>query len=223
MDRNPLEQFATPERLERLESVLRYRTSSTRVLLENVNNHHNISAVIRSADAFGIQHIHLIGNNFEYSSGITMGSERWINIHQHLSTPDAVGDLKKQNYKIVVLQPENFEVNGTNFPSIPVFELPFNEKLVLAFGNERNGISSELAREADLHAYIPMFGFVESLNISVAAAITMFCSTISGTGRERQVKPLAVDELQNLHQEWLRTGVRNSDLILKEIQRRELK
>ena len=219
MNRSALEQFATPERIERLENVLRSRTSSTRVLLENVNNHHNISAVIRSADAFGIQHLHLIGNNLEYSSGITMGSERWVTLHQHQDPLEAVRELKKQNYKIVVLQPEDFEVDGTDYPSIPVFELPFNDRLVLAFGNERNGISPELAKEADLHAFIPMFGFVESLNISVAAAITMFCSTISGTNRKR--KPLAVDEQQNLHQEWLRTGIRNSDLILKEIQRRE--
>ena len=210
MNRSALEQFATPERIERLENVLRSRTSSTRVLLENVNNHHNISAVIRSADAFGIQHLHLIGNNLEYSSGITMGSERWVTLHQHQDPLEAVRELKKQNYKIVVLQPEDFEVDGTDYPSIPVFELPFNDRLVLAFGNERNGISPELAKEADLHAFIPMFGFVESLNISVAAAITMFCSTISGTNRKR-----------NLHQEWLRTGIRNSDLILKEIQRRE--
>lgn len=219
---NSLKKFATPKRIERIESVLKSRISNIRILLENVHNYHNISAVIRSADAFGIQHLHLVGDGFEFSRGITMGSERWISIHQHFDTQEAIKELKKQSFKIVVLQPENFTVDGINYPSIPVYDLPFHERLVLAFGNERDGVSRALAQEADLHAFIPMVGFVDSLNISVAAAITMFCSTISGAKRERHAKPLELDEFSNIHQEWLLTGIRNSEKILKEIERREL-
>ncbi len=207
-----LQEFMLPQRLERLESVLEERTRSTVIVLDHVHNFHNISAVIRTADAFGINDIYLVGEDFEYSRGISLGAERWVDLKKYNSAKESSAALIADGYQIVVLQPQNKE--GTN---TPVFELPFSEKLALIFGNEHSGVSKEFIEAANYRAFIPMLGFVESLNISVAAAITMFCSTFSDASATRQVQPLAEDDKDEIKKKWLKNSVRHSEAILRAI------
>ena len=216
-----LADFAEPKRIARMEDVLNKRTDSLRILLENVTNEHNISAVIRSADAFGIQNIYLVGTPLTPCSGITMGCENWLTYHSFATVAEAVNTLRNEGFKLAVLQPEGYKAPGSNLSSMPIFDLPFRDKLVLAFGNERNGISPELAAQADWHAFIPMVGFVDSLNISVAAAISMFCSMFSQAINQRQVSPLDPEAKAELFEQWLKVGIRNSNLITKELKKRK--
>lgn len=216
-----LEQFLEPRRLERLERVLADRTQSLTVVLDRVHNYHNISAVIRSADAFGVAELHLIGEGFEYSRGITLGTERWMQLKRHTTAEDALAALRVLDYSLVILQPEDHQYSKDLPPSVPVTALPFEKRLALIFGNERDGVAPVLAKAADIHAYIPMKGFVESLNISVACAICLFCSSIAPTNPQKRTSPLTPEQQQELRSMWLRKGIKRSDLILREVAARE--
>jgi tRNA (guanosine-2'-O-)-methyltransferase len=216
---SPLEQFVIPERLERLENVLSKRSDKLIVVLDNIKNAHNISAVIRSADAFGLSSVYLVGDTFEYSRGISLGAERWLELKKFPLANDAITALKKEGFKLVMLQPEFDERKNSDKPSLAVSTLPFEEKLALVFGNEMKGVSPEFAEAVDLHAYIPMKGFVESLNISVACAITLFCSTIKESAPTQRTQLLEEKEKLRIKNLWLKKSVRKSDLILKEIEK----
>ncbi|MFN8391836.1 MAG: RNA methyltransferase [Bdellovibrionota bacterium] len=221
VDAELLEQFMLPSRIARIDQVAAARTNMLTVVLDGVQNHHNVSAVIRSADAFGIQSVHLIGEQFDYSRGITLGTERWMDLRRHATAQAALSALSSEGYTFVVTAPEDDQRTGsTGAVSVPIYALPFQEKLALVFGNENRGVSSELFDAARYHAFIPMVGFVESLNISVACAISLFCSMIAVSGGDRRVATVSADEQRTLRERWLKTGVRNSDAILREIGRR---
>ena len=217
MSEDILEKFLLPKRLEKLDSVLEKRTNNLTIVLDRIKNYHNISAVIRTADAFGINEIHLVGGNFEYTSGISLGAEKWLEIKKHNSATQAIKKLKSDGYKTVVLQPESFKAKKP----IAVNELPFEEKLALVFGNEKHGVADEYKDSADIFAFIPMYGFVESLNISVACAITVFCSTMPKAKTERRLETISEAKKTEIKSNWLKQDVRNSDIILKEIERRK--
>ena len=216
-DAEILAQFLLPERAERLAQVLEKRTSSLTIVLDHVQNYHNISAVLRSADAFGLAQVHVIGKEFDFSRRIALGTERWLRIYAHQSASAAAQYLHQQDFRVVVLQPEEHKITGTDAAKMPVTSLPFEERLALVFGNEKDGVSRELLAAADVHAYIPMAGFVESLNISVACAICLFCSTIAPTFPQKRTKPLCEEEKRDLRAEWLRNGVKRSEVILREV------
>jgi tRNA (guanosine-2'-O-)-methyltransferase len=218
---NVLEQFLQPARLERMEQVLDGRTSSLTIVLDRVQNSHNVSAVLRSADAFGVSEVHLVGSSFSYSPSISQGTERWMLLRQHQSSAEAISLLRGAGYRLAALRPEE-QPAAEKKTAIPVTQLPFDQKLALVFGSEGFGLDDELSAAADIHAYIPMSGFVESLNISVACAICLFCSTISTALPERRTPMLSSSERESLKQQWLRTGVRNSDIILKAIEARQI-
>lgn len=215
-----LEQFLSAERLGRIESVLAARTAGLTVVLDGVHNYHNISAVIRSADAFGLKTVHLVGESFEFSRGVTLGTERWVELVAHRSSAEAVEALTKDGFRFVVTAPEDDPRRSPGVSSLPVYQLPFEEKLAVVFGNERRGVSPELFSAATIHAFIPMVGMVESLNISVACAITLFCSMFSGATAIRRPESLGAAERDALREVWLQKGVRHSEAILREIGRR---
>ncbi len=218
-----LEQFMGPERIARFEGVLAQRTNTLTVVLDGVHNDHNISAVIRSADAFGLTKIHLVGDKFSYRPGVTLGTERWLDIEPHESGAAALERLRADGFTIAVTAPaeDPRRPKDSRVQVLPVYQLPFEKKLAVVFGNERTGVSKELMDAAEIHAYIPMIGFVESLNISVACAITLYSSLLGRVEAERKVPKLSEDERESLRAEWLVTGMRRADLILREFERRE--
>lgn len=215
-----LSQFLVPERLERLETALTNRTNNLTVVLDRVRNYHNISAVVRSSDAFGLSSVHMVGKYFEYTSGVSLGAEKWLNIKQYASPEEAITQIKTEGYQMVVLQPENFTVPEGKHKPMSVSELPFEQKLALVFGNEKRGVDQIFQNEATYFAYIPMYGFVESLNISVACAITLFCSTIAKSPPTKRTSGLSEVESKELRSSWLKQDVRNSEIVLREIERR---
>ena len=215
-----LEEFLIPARRERLEQVLSGRSESLTVVLDGVQNYHNISAVIRSADAFGLTEIHLVGETFEFSRGISLGAERWMRVFGHRSAEDALRFLEPRNYEIVVTAPENHPLRE-EIPTLPVHALPFERRLAVVFGNEKSGVSDAFFSAATMKAFIPMIGFVESLNISVACAITLYSSMLSGARGERRLQPLPAAIREELKAEWLMQSVKHSEAILREVESRK--
>ncbi len=216
MSEDLLKQFLTTDRLETLSRVASARTSQLTLLLDDVHKEHNIAAVIRSADAFGVRSVHTLGD-YAHNPNISMGAERWVDVISHDSPEAALAQLRSEGFEFVILEPEQ---GDSAAPSLPVFNLPFEKKLALIFGNELTGISEPLRQAANYRAFIPMLGFVESFNISVAVAITLFCSTVNITGSQRRVTPVTEDEREEIMRKWLRQDVRNGELILKELEAR---
>ena len=215
---HPLDQFIVPDRKERLEQVLAHRSNNLTIVLDQVQNYHNISAVIRSADAFGISTVHLIGDSFEYSKTISLGAENWVVLNRFMDSKTAAEQLHADGYRLVVLRPK--KESDSSEDNLPIYSLPFDQKLALVFGNERSGVSPELTAAADIAAHIPMFGFVESLNVSVACAIALFCSSIDGATGNRPLQLISDDERNHLRDRWFKKSVRKSDAILREIEKR---
>ncbi len=162
-----LEGFITKERKERFLQVLANRTRYLTVALEDVYQLHNASAVIRSCDVFGVQEAHLIEGRFgnRLDKNIAMGAQQWVDIHRYPDSGACIENLREKGYRIIATSPKA----ESNTLDLFTLEGP----TALFFGTEKEGLSPEVLEQADGALYIPMFGFTESLNISVAAAIIL--------------------------------------------------
>ncbi|OHX68549.1 hypothetical protein NH26_12160 [Flammeovirga pacifica] len=161
-----LKQFATPERIDKIQEVLAQRTNHLTVLLEEVYKPQNGAAVMRSCDCFGIQQLHVIDkeNQFQLSTSVAKGSAKWVDLHKHNSLASSVEHLKAKGYKMVATSPHT---------EMELDDLPVDEPLALMFGNEFSGLTEEAVEAADYKIKIPMHGFAESFNISVSAALVL--------------------------------------------------
>ena len=223
--KNSLEAMLTAERINRIDTVLAHRTRNITVVLDRVYHEHNISAVLRSADAFGIQRVHLIGKGFSSQRGISLGTERWVEVEQREEAKELVDKLKGESFKLVSLVPplakDQMGTNRIEKEPVPVLSLPFDQKLAFVFGSEGEGISEDLYLNCDIPAYIPMFGFVESLNVSVACALTLYSAFIAKGEFEQKAKTLTAEEKSDLRWDWIKKSVANSDIVISELQKRE--
>ena len=154
-------------RRNRMENVASHRTSYICLVLQDLHDPHNISACLRSADAFGIQNIHVVSqyNQFKVSS-VAKGCQDWLNIYHHSSIEDCATMLKQQDFDLYAAV---VDYKGLALSDIDVGK----KKIALLFGNEHQGLSKDWNPFVNHFFTIPMVGFVESLNISVGAAITM--------------------------------------------------
>lgn len=168
-----LKTFVLERKLHLFEQKLEYRTRHISIALENLFQEQNASAIIRTAECFGIQDIHIIetDNDFKINSDIVNGGDRWVNLHKYHSdakqsaTINCIQNLKNSGYKIIATTPHTNDCNLDDFDT--------TEKFVLFFGEEKPGVSQEIINNADCFLKIPIYGFTESFNVSVAAAITM--------------------------------------------------
>lgn len=157
----------TEERRRKMEETATQRTEKVRLVLQDIHHPHNISACMRSAEAFGILNVHVINRNEPFqSSSVAKGVDRWLHLNKHVDIPSCVADLRKRKYKIASAMP-----NPVNCVSL--YDLPVDEPIAVIFANEHEGMSEDFRPHVDYFFTIPMFGMVESLNISVCAAITM--------------------------------------------------
>ncbi|GAB6089733.1 TrmH family RNA methyltransferase [Spirochaeta dissipatitropha] len=167
-----LQGFISPERLQRIENVLPFRTRYLCVVLEDIFQPHNASAVLRSCDACGVQDVHIIENRNSHrtTSGIELGTAQWLSRHRYRETDNntmtAIKSLRSRGYRIVATSPHAEDVTPADFD---IEKGP----AALLFGTELNGLSELAMREADEFIRIPMHGFVESYNISVSVAIIL--------------------------------------------------
>ncbi len=165
-----LEPLASDERQTRLQSVIGQRLGGVTVLLDAPHDPHNGSAVMRTCDAFGIPTVHVLPRveAFMIARRITKGTERWLEVHHHESAEAAASHLEAQGYELVATHPKG-ELTPPDLAQVP--------RLALLLGNEHEGICAELRRRAKRAVRIPMRGFVESLNMSVAAAVLLSAAT----------------------------------------------
>lgn len=160
-----LEGYLTEERKQRFLEVLQHRTKHITIAIEDVYQMHNTSAIIRSCDVFGVQEVHVVEDRFakRLDKNIAMGAEKWVDVHRYHNTVDCITNLKQQGYQIIATTPHN---DSTLLP-----EFYPDQKSAIFFGTEKEGLSDVVMHQADGFLKIPMVGFSESLNVSVAAAI----------------------------------------------------
>ena len=198
--------FLTARRRERFAQVLSKRTRRLTLVLEDVFQPHNISAVLRSCDAFGIQDVHVVESRNEYEpvSEVALGSEQWLSVQRYETTSTCLHQLRSRGYHIVATSP------GPD--SKPLEEVEFKHPLALWFGTEKNGLTDEVIKSADELVSIPMYGFVESFNVSVAAALCLQSLTSRLRGSDVDWR-LADDAQSPLLLDWCRQSIPNIAVI----------
>jgi tRNA (guanosine-2'-O-)-methyltransferase len=208
---NYLQQFVTDRRVKLFDAKLRNRTRYLTIVLEDIFQPHNASAVLRSCECFGIQDVHIIENRNAYriNPDVALGSYKWLTLRRYNQQPDntrpALETLKKDGYRIVAATPHQ------NDCSLENFDLS-RGKVALVFGSELDGLSPAAIELADEFLQIPMVGFTESLNISVSAAI--FIHNLTSLLRKSQLAwHLADEETQQLKLTWLKNTIKKSDAI----------
>ena len=214
-DREQLEKLLLPDRVQRLREVLANRTLTVTAVLENLHKDHNISAVLRTCESFGIQRVHVVpqpGEGKVYNT-ITQGCDRWLTIKRHPDITSCLAELKADGYRIMA---GAFEEGAQALE-----EVDFSGRIALVFSNELKGASKEALEMVDSSYVIPMTGFSQSLNVSVAAGISIH--RVMQYKREVNEEPerLPPDELERLMDLWVKKSVRNADEVLKELRGRE--
>ena len=189
----------TPERIERLTSVLAKRQPGLTVVLENVSDPHNISAVMRTCDAVGVQDIYIlnttIGLHEMWSAKSSSSAAKWLTVHQFTNVEDCFVALRKNFSKIYTTH--------LSTGAADLYELDLTESVALIFGNEHSGVSEELIGMADGNFIIPQVGIIKSLNISVACAVTLYEAYRQKkiAGHFDNIK-LTADAFNNLKTQW---------------------
>jgi len=209
-----LEGFISEQRKEVIDRNLANRTKYITVALENVFQAQNASAVIRTADCCGIHDVHIIENSNEYivNPDVVMGATKWVDINRYNkkenNTLDAIKSLKKEGYRIVATSPH------TDDTLLSDFDLS-KGKSAFFFGTELTGLSDIVMQEADEFVKIPMYGFTESFNISVSAALVLHQMAVDLRKSEVDWE-LPTAERNRINIDWLRKSIRSGDEIIED-------
>jgi tRNA (guanosine-2'-O-)-methyltransferase len=202
-----LSQFITKRRMELFERVLDFRTRYITVVLEDIFQPHNASAVLRSCECFGIQDVFIIENRNEYriNPDVVMGANKWLNLTRFRSgefnTPEAVTEMRKRGYRIIATTAKE--------GAIPLNDFDIGKgRFALFFGTELTGLTDELLDAADESLQIPMHGFTDSFNISVSAAIILHHLTLTLHHSSVHWK-LGESERDELMLLWLKKSIRH--------------
>ena len=203
-----LSSFLLESRIDTLNRALDKRTDYITVLTENMFHAQNASAIVRHCEAFGVQNIHTVEElcPFLPTLNIALGTDKWIDIHRHATTAEAVKALRADGYRIVATTPHHKSCTPETFDVT-------KGKFVLVFGTEKTGVSEEILAEADDYLQIPMCGMVDSLNVSASAAILIYM--LSERMRAECEGWQLTDErkLRTLY-DWYRYAVRDSEALL---------
>jgi tRNA (guanosine-2'-O-)-methyltransferase len=189
----------TPERINRLETVLNKRQPDLTVVLENVFDPHNISAVMRTCDAVGIQDIYILNHKIpphrKWGAKSSSSAAKWLSIHQFTDAADCFAELRKHYKKIYTTH--------LSTDAVSLHQLKLTEPVALVFGNEHSGVSDEIIAMADGNFIIPQVGIIKSLNISVACAVTLYEAFRQKNNAGHYAEPkLEGDKLITLRNEW---------------------
>jgi tRNA (guanosine-2'-O-)-methyltransferase len=189
----------TPERKDKLTSVLKNRQNDITVVLENVFDPHNISAVMRTCDAVGVQDIYILNTKIprhkKWGAKSSSSAAKWLTVHQYEDARACFAALR-QRYPVIL-------TTHLSSDAVSLYELDLTQRTALVFGNEHSGVSEEIRALADGNFVIPQVGIIRSLNISVACAVTLYEAF-----RQKQRaghydgQRLDMDEYNKLFRDW---------------------
>lgn len=212
--RDHLASFVSPRRLGLIASIVAARTRYLTVVLENIAHPFNASAVLRSCDCFGVQDVHVIEkeNTFETVPGITMGAAKWLTVQRYTQTSANTADPTTRCLQQLRAQGYRLAATTLREDSIPIQEVPLDDKVALCYGVEGTGLSDLAHEMADLHVKIPMVGFTQSFNLSVTVALTLYELT---TRLRQSSRPWALTpaEQQDVELGMLLNSVREGELV----------
>ncbi len=213
-----LSKLITVERWQLMNKIINKRTKYLTVVLEDIYQPHNASAVLRTCDCFGVQDVHIIENQNEYqvNPDVALGASKWLNLQKYNeeknNTIACINSLKKDGYRIVATTPH------TNDVALDNFDLE-KGKIALLFGSEQPGLSNLAMDNADEFLKIPMHGFTESFNISVSASIILHHLRLKLD--QSEIKWILEDkEKEEILLNWLKQSIKRSDIIEKEFLKR---
>jgi len=203
-----LEPLLTDQRRARIDEVLSRRTRAVVPVLDGLYDPHNVAAVLRSADSFGAQEVHIIEGEepLMASHRVTQGADRWLDIVRHRDPRACVQALKARGYAVYAAM-----MDGQTTPE----ELADMPRVALVFGSEHSGVSNAVLELCDGRYTIPMRGFSQSLNVSVAAALTLYSATRGRAG------DLAADDVLELRARFIWLSVPEAQMVCSELLQRE--
>jgi tRNA (guanosine-2'-O-)-methyltransferase len=195
------------------------RTKKITVLLENIFQEHNASAVLRNCDCFGIQELHVIedSNKYKVQRDIARGAGKWVDLISFNDTENAnlqaVKNLKEKGFKIATLSPEADQYD--------IYNLPIDQPIALVFGTEWKGVSEDIKVNSDYKVKIPMVGFTESFNVSVSVALTLQALRNRLENSSSNWK-LSYEEQLDLQIKWCEKYIKNGKIVRQDLEKRIL-
>ncbi|MBL4653957.1 MAG: RNA methyltransferase [Flavobacteriales bacterium] len=205
-------EFVSEERKAHFDSIIPQRTRHLTVVLEDIYQSQNASAVLRTCESLGVQDIHIIEDKHEYTLNpkVTIGCAKWLHLHKYTkpeaTTKSCLTELKQKGYQIVATTPHKNDVS--------IAELDVSRPIALMLGTEKHGLTDTALEMADAYVKIPMFGFSESFNISVSAAICI--QQIMDKLRNSKIEwQLSSNERLELELEWCYNTIKRPDLLVE--------
>jgi len=205
-----ISQFLSDKRKDTFDKVLEQRTKHFTVILEDLYQKHNTSAIVRSCDIFGLQEVHIIENKYKsyMSNQVGKGSQKWLDFHRYRqkqhNTQDCIDAIKSQGYQLIATTPHN--------DSCLLQDFDITKKSAFVFGVEKAGVSDMMFEQADGFLKIPMVGFTESLNVSVAAAIVL--QSVGTRLRDSDINWQLTEEEKFLKKvEWMEKTIKSIEKI----------
>ncbi|SEA53738.1 tRNA (guanosine-2'-O-)-methyltransferase [Arachidicoccus rhizosphaerae] len=193
----------TPERLEKLKNVLLKRQFDLTVIFENVQDPHNIAAVLRTCESAGIQEVHILNHTIaphpKFGDGLGYRSSssawKWLTLHYHDNIQSCVKAIRSQGFTLMA--------TALNEKAVNLYDVDFTQKLALVFGNEKKGVSDEMLENCDGNFLIPQQGIIQSLNISVACAICIYEAYRQKNAQGHYApKSMADPRIQKVAKQW---------------------
>ena len=203
-----LQNFITEERKQRFLEIISQRTNHFTVAMEDVFQMHNTSAVVRTCEVFGVQQAHSIEGRSgkRLDEKIAMGAQQWVDVFRYDDTQKCIDILREKGYQIVATTPHKDAYLLNDFD--------ISKKSAFFFGTEKEGLSEKVLAQADTYLKIPMVGFTESLNISVAVAIVL--QQLTDKLRRSNIKwQLTDEERYSVLEQWTKISVRNVNDVIK--------
>lgn len=201
------ESLGCENRIARFRAVLEHRTDRIVPVFENLHKPHNASAVIRTCDALGVAYAHFIDEteDAQFSRNISKGSQNWVDTHIYASKDACFATLRNQGYALAA--------TCLDEDAVAPDQLPMDKKIAVIFGNEREGVSAAALAAAEYKIAIPMFGFVDSFNVSVAAAIIFHAYLQKVRNLPQEFWGLSVKQKKKLMRRWLYRNTRLGKLL----------
>lgn len=204
-----LKPYLTDSRLQRISEVVEGRTRTVVPVIEGLANTGNVSAVMRTSEALGFQDFHVVIREkpYKHSRRTTQGAQKWLDIHVWDRSETCARALKEQGFQIIAMHLDE--------EAVAIDSIDFTQPVALVFGNERDGLSPEMLQLADQHCMIPISGFMQSFNISVAAGVSLYHARQDRITRQGYHGDLTEQERAQLRAVYCMLSVNSADAILR--------